>query len=343
MQTYRTWLYRKGNASYDLVPAAQEIAGSEELQPQEVLVSLEGVSLNYRDLIAWKNMANRNVENRVPASDGAGTVVAVGAAVSQWKPGDRVAGCFFPRWQTGRFELSNHQFDLGGNLDGMLRQRVVMHEDAWVRVPEHLDTLQAAALPCAALTAWYALVARGGLTAGQRVLVLGTGGVSIFALQIARAFGAEVVITSSDHAKLARARDLGATHGINYAENPKWSDAVWAWSQERGVDHVVEVGGPGTLEQSMRSVAGGGHIALIGVLTGFGAPSTSLFPLLARNVRLNGIYVGPRDEFVRMNAFLETHRIAPVIDRVFPFDAAPEAFAYLASGQHFGKVVIQVQ
>jgi NADPH:quinone reductase-like Zn-dependent oxidoreductase len=263
-----------------------------------------------------------------------------GPRFSQWKPGDRVAGCFFPRWQSGRFELSHHQFDLGGNLDGMLRERVVMDEDAWVRIPAHLSTLQAASLPCAALTAWVALVERGKLAAGQSVLVLGTGGVSIFALQIARATGASVVVTSSDDSKLARARELGAAFGINYARQPTWSDAVWEWTGERGVDHVVEVGGPGTLEQSMRSVAAGGHIALIGVLTGFGPPNTSLFPLLARNVQLNGIYVGPRDAFVRMNSFLESHRIEPVIDRVFPFVNAPDAFAYLASGKHFGKVVI---
>lgn len=342
MQTSRAWFYRKNQAAYDLELGHQSIPGPNELGDRDVLVAIEGVSLNYRDLVAWKNKAGRGVDGRVPASDGAGTVVAVGPSVTQWRVGDRVAGCFFPRWQSGRFDLSHHRFDLGGNLDGMLREQVVMHEDAWVRVPAHLDTLAASTLPCAALTAWYSLIARGGLTKDQMVLVLGTGGVSVFALQIAKHVGARVVVTSSSNDKLMRARSLGADEGVNYKAHPQWSEQVWSWTGGRGVDHVVEVGGPGTLEQSMKSVAGGGHIALIGVLTGFGAPTTSLFPLLARNVTLNGIYVGPRDEFVRMNAFLEEHRIEPVIDRVFPLEAAPNAFAYLASGQHFGKVVIRI-
>lgn len=342
MPTSLAWYYHSSEAAYILVMGQQSTPDPGKLEAHDVLVAIEGVSLNYRDVIARKNLAGRKVAGRVPASDGAGTVVAVGRAVQQWKPGDRVAGCFFPRWQSGRFDLSNHQYDLGGNLDGMLRQHVAMHEDAWVRIPSHMKTLEAATLPCAGLTAWYSLLTRGGLKQGETVLVLGTGGVSIFALQIAKQVGARVVITSSDDRKLERARSLGADHCINYKTFPNWSEQVWKWTEGRGVDHVVEVGGPGTLEQSMRSVAGGGHIALIGVLTGFGAPATSLFPLLARNVTLNGIYVGPRDEFVRMNRFLEEHQVTPVIDRVFSMDQAPEAFAYLESGQHFGKVVIQV-
>lgn len=174
------------------------------------------------------------------------------------------------------------------------------------------------------------------------MLVLGTGGVSIFALQIARAFGCEVFITSSDDSKLLRAQELGAAGGVNYKTHPQWSEQIWGMTHSHGVDHVVEVGGPGTLEQSMRSVAASGQIALIGVLTGFGPPTTSLFPLLARNVQLDGIYVGPRDEFVRMNRFLEHHAIHPIIDREFSFEDAPAAFAHLESGQHFGKVVIRV-
>jgi NADPH:quinone reductase-like Zn-dependent oxidoreductase len=342
MPTSLAWFYHQTETAYALVMGQQTTPDPANLQEDNVLVAIEAVSLNYRDLIAWKNLAGRQVSGRVPASDGAGTVVAVGRAVQQWKPGDRVAGCFFPRWQSGPFDLSNHQYDLGGNLDGMLRQHAVMHEDAWVRIPSHMKTLEASTLPCAALTAWYSLVSRGGLRQGQTVLVLGTGGVSIFALQIAKRMGARVVITSSDDRKLERARSLGADHTVNYETHPQWSEQVWKWTEGRGVDHVVEVGGPGTLEQSMRSVAGSGHIALIGVLTGFGAPSTSLFPLLARNVTLNGIYVGPRDEFVRMNRFFEDHEVVPVIDRVFSMDDVPDAFAYLASGQHFGKVVIQV-
>jgi NADPH:quinone reductase-like Zn-dependent oxidoreductase len=342
MNRCRAWIYRKNNTSYDLSLEDHAVPKPEAIGSNDVLIDVQAVSLNYRDIIAWKNLAGRRVEGRVPTSDGAGIVKAVGAAVSQWRPGDRVAACFFPRWQTGRFELSNHQHDLGGNLDGMLREQALFHEDALVRLPSHMDFRQGATLPCAALTAWYALVARGGLKSGETVLVLGTGGVSIWALQIAHALGAKVYVTSSDDAKLARAKALGAIDGVQYRAHPNWSEQIWSLTDSRGVDHVVEVGGPGTLEQSMRCVSGGGHIALIGVLTGFGAPSTSLFPLLARNVRLNGIYVGPREEFVRMNQFLEQHRIEPVIDRVFSFEDAPDAFAYLQSAHHFGKVVIDV-
>ena len=348
MNQCRAWIYRKNSISYDLHSVSAPVPSPDNLSPHDVLVDIQAVSLNYRDVIAWRNLAGRNVEGRVPASDGAGIVRAVGSAVTAWKPGDRVAACFFPRWQSGRFALSHHQHDLGGNLDGMLREQAVLHEDALVRIPEHLDTLQASTLPCAALTAWVALVERGGLapqsgTAPASVLVLGTGGVSIFALQIARALGATVYATSSDDAKMARALALGAAAGVNYRAQPNWSEAIWKLTNAQGVDHVVEVGGPGTLEQSMKCVAAGGQIALIGVLTGFGPPTASLFPLLARNVRLDGIYVGARDAFVRMNAFLEQHRIAPVIDRVFAMDDAPDAFAHLESGRHFGKVVIQIE
>jgi NADPH:quinone reductase-like Zn-dependent oxidoreductase len=336
------WFYRKKKDAYDLELGEQAVADGGELGDNDVLVAMEGVSLNYRDLVAWKNMAGRQVDGRVPASDGAGIVVEVGRSVTQWRAGDRVAGCFFPKWQSGRFDLSNHRFDLGGNLDGMLRRHVVMHEDSWVRVPSHLHLLAASTLPCAALTAWVSLVSRGGLTRGQTVLVLGTGGVSIFALQIAKSMGARVMVTSSSDIKLERAKALGADAGVNYQTHPEWSGQVWDWTGGRGVDHVVEVGGPGTLDQSMKSVAGGGHIALIGVLTGFGASAASLFPLLARNVTVSGIYVGSREAFVQMNQMFEDGRIEPVIDRVFPFEAAPDAFAYLASGRHFGKVVIQM-
>jgi NADPH:quinone reductase-like Zn-dependent oxidoreductase len=342
MNSCRSWIFRKNDHAYDLRLESRPVVAPDQLAPHEVLIAVRAASLNYRDLIAWKNLAGRPVDGRVPTSDGAGEVLAVGSSVTQWKPGDRVAGCFFPRWQSGRFDLSHHQFDLGGNLDGMLRERAVLAEDALVRIPSHLSYTQSATLPCAALTAWYALVVRGGLRRGDSVLVLGTGGVSIFALQIAHAMGAVVYATSSEDTKLAQAKSLGAIDGVNYRQHPQWSEAIWGMTGGRGVDHVVEVGGPGTLEQSMRCVAAGGHIALIGVLTGFGAPTASLFPLLARNVQLNGIYVGPRDEFVRLNAFLEHHRIEPAIDRVFSFDDAPAAFEHLHSGRHFGKVVIEM-
>lgn len=336
------WVFRSNNSTYDLERTERAIPQPQELGPNEVLVNIRAVSLNYRDIIAWKNLAGRKVDGRVPASDGAGEVVAVGSEVTQWKTGDRVAGCFFQTWQDGPFDMNHHKNDLGGTLDGMLREHVVLPESGLVRIPESLDYAQSATLPCAGLTAWYALVCRGQLTAGQSVLALGTGGVSVFALQFATKIGATVVMTSSDDDKRQRAQQLGAAFTVNYREFPDWSNPIWEWSGGRGVDHVVEVGGPGTLEQSMKAVAASGHIALIGVLTGFGAPHTSLFPLLARNIRLNGIYVGPRHEFQRMNQFIDEHGIQPVIDKRFAFDDAPAAFEYVASGKHFGKVVIEL-
>lgn len=337
---YNRWVFRSNENKYDLRTERKSAIEPAEIPKDSVLIRVRAVSLNYRDIIAWKNLAGRQVDGRVPCSDGAGEIVAIGENVRDWKVGDRVAGCFFQTWQSGPFELRHHKNDLGGTLDGMLQEFACLPASGIVRVPEHLDFEQAATLPCAGLTAWYSLVCRGGLAAEQKVLCLGTGGVSIFALQIAAAMDAEVLITSSDNDKLAKAKTHGAVHTINYRETPNWADEVWRLTNERGADHVVEVGGPGTLEQSMKAVAAGGHIALIGVLTGFGAPNASLFPLLARNVCLNGIYVGPRDQFVVMNDFLERKRIEPVIDRVFAMDQAPEAFEYLATGRHFGKVVI---
>jgi NADPH:quinone reductase-like Zn-dependent oxidoreductase len=339
---YQSWVFRSNQSAYDLKLEPVPDIPESQIPPDCVLIRVRAVALNYRDIIAWKNLAGRQVDGRVPTSDGAGEIVACGANVRQWKVGDRVAGCFFQTWQTEPFEMRHHKNDLGGTFNGMLQEFICLPESGIVRIPSHLDFEQAATLPCAALTAWYSLVCRGNLKSGQKVLCLGTGGVSIFALQIARAMGCEVIITSSDTDKLQRAKQLGAKHTINYRELPQWSGEVMRHTDEKGVDHVVEVGGPGTLEQSMKSVAAGGHIALIGVLTGFGAPATSLFPLLARNIRLNGIYVGPRDQFLQMNAFMEREQLVPVIDRVFEMPDAPDAFEYLSSGKHFGKVVVRI-
>ena len=342
MNDCRRWIYRKNSTSYDLVAQTQPVPSPEDLKPHECLVAVRAVSLNYRDRIQWRNLAGRNVDGKVPASDGAGEILAVGSAVTRFRPGDRVAACFFPTWISGKFDLGYHQADLGGNLDGMLRDFALFDQDALVRIPDGWSFAQAATLPCAALTAWVALVRRGNLQPGQSVCVLGTGGVSIFALQFGKLLGAKVVVTSSSNAKLEKARQLGADHCINYQEIPDWSKSLWEWSERRGVDHVVEVGGPGTFEQSMKSVAADGHIALIGVLTGFGPPTASLFPLLARNVRLDGIYVGSRDDFEAMVGFLNSHQLRPQIDRRFRFEQTPEAFEYLESAQHFGKIVIEL-
>ena len=310
--------------------------------PGEVVVRVRATSLNYRDHIALKNLAGRNVDGRIPLSDGAGEILAVGPDVTAWKPGDRVAGCFFPKWEGGKFDMAHHKADLGGTIDGMLAEEVVLPAGGVVRVPDHLSFEEAACLPCAAVTAWTAMTDRGNLTPGDTLLTLGTGGVSVFALQFGVALGATVIVTSSDDAKLARAKELGATHTVNYKTHPDWDKEVGKLTDRRGADMVIEVGGPGTLGKSMNSVAASGTIGLIGVLTGFGPPTESLFPLLARNVTVNGIYVGSRANFEAMNQFLAENQIKPVIDRSFAFAEADAAFAHLASGSHFGKVVVRV-
>jgi NADPH:quinone reductase-like Zn-dependent oxidoreductase len=342
MSKCRRWIYRKNPISYDLAQAPQEAPTQANLKPDECLIGVRAVSLNYRDRIQWRNLAGRNVDGKVPASDGAGEILAVGEAVTGFQVGDRVAVNFFPTWKSGRFDLAYHQADLGGNHDGMLRDYAIFSQDSLAKIPSGWSFVQAATLPCAALTAWVALYHRGNLKASQSVCVLGTGGVSIFALQFAKLMGARVAITSSCDHKLQRAMSLGADFGVNYRSSPEWSKSIWTWTEGKGVDHVVEVGGPGTLDQSMKSVSADGHIALIGVLTGFGPPATSLFPLLARNVRLDGIYVGSCEHFRSMVRFIEANPFSPQIDRVFTFDQTPEAFAYLESGEHFGKIVIEL-
>jgi NADPH:quinone reductase-like Zn-dependent oxidoreductase len=308
----------------------------------QVRIRVRAASLNYRDIITRRKHAGREVAGIVPLSDGAGEVIAAGEGVTRWKPGERVAGCFFQGWQSGRFDLTYHRTDLGGSLDGMLAEEVVLDQNGVVRIPDHLSFEEAACLPCAGLTAWYALKTRGDFRAGDSVLVLGTGGVSVFALQFAVALGGTVIVTSSSDEKLEKARALGASQGINYRTTPQWDEEIWRLTGKRGVDHVIEVGGAGTLEKSISSVAAGGQIALIGVLTGFGPPQASLFPLMARNARLDGIYVGSRADFEGMNRLVEQERLRPVIDRVFPFEQAGDAFVHLESGSHFGKVVVRV-
>jgi NADPH:quinone reductase-like Zn-dependent oxidoreductase len=310
--------------------------------PGQVLVRVRACSLNYRDLIVARGRFGDKTQGRVPLSDGAGEVEAVGGGVTRFKPGDRVAACFFQDWIDGPFEMRYHGSALGGEAPGMLAEYVALPEQGWVKFPEHLSFQEAACLPCAAVTAWQALVVRGALAAGETVLALGTGGVSIFALQFAVALGARVIVTSSSDAKLERARGLGAWEGVNYQKTPDWDKEVWRLTDKRGVDHVVEVGGPGTLEKSLASLAAGGHVALIGVLTGFGAPTGSLFPLVTKNARMNGIYVGSRAHFEAMNQFIAERRLKPVIDRVFPFEQAAEAYRYQQSGEHFGKIVVEI-
>lgn len=308
----------------------------------EVVVRLRAASLNYRDLLVRSGKsASGGGGPVVPLSDGAGEIAATGAGVAEWTAGDRVALTFFRDWIEGPFDMAHHGAARGGSCDGVLAESVVAPAHSLVRIPAALSFEEAATLPCAALTAWHALMERGRpLAAGETVLCLGTGGVSIFALQFAKAAGARVIVTSRSDEKLARARELGADEVVNYAAIPDWDREVWRLTGKRGADRVIEVGGPGTIERSLNSVAAGGVVSLIGVLTGFDPAQAGLFTLVKKNAALHGIYVGHRGMFVRMNEFVESRRIRPVIDRVFPFDDAAAAYARLESGEHLGKIVV---
>lgn len=307
----------------------------------QVLIKLRSLSLNYRDLMVVKGLYNPKLPlPLIPFSDGVGEVVAVGEGVTRVKSGDRVAGIFFQKWLAGELTAEKAESALGGAIEGMLAEYVVLHEDGVVRVPEHLTDEEAASLPCAAVTAWNALFTSGGLKAGDTVLIQGTGGVSIFALQFALLAGARVIATSSSDEKLERVLQLGASDGINYKQTPDWGKKVRELTAGDGVDYVVEVGGAGTLSESLRAVRYGGQISLIGVLTG-GSAEINTASILMKNVKVQGIYVGSREMFEAMNSAIALHKLHPVCDRVFPFHEAPEALKYMETGSHFGKICIR--
>jgi NADPH:quinone reductase-like Zn-dependent oxidoreductase len=306
----------------------------------EVLVRIRAVSLNYRDLIATRIERPGSLTPLIPCSDGAGEVVAAGEGVTKWHPGDRVIGCFFQGWDSGRITREVMRSDLGGPRHGVLAEYVVLNENGVVAAPEHMSYEEAATLPCAALTAWHALVENGKLSAGETVLLLGTGGVSIFALQIAKLSGARVIITSSRDEKLERARNLGADETINYRTFPDWSVRVHELTGKLGVDHVIEVGGAGTLEKSIESLRYGGQIHHIGVLSGFEGKINPWW-IIAKSACVRGVYVGSREMFESMNRGISLHQLQPVIDRVFHFADAREAFSTMERGVHFGKIVIE--
>src|SRR5262245_33186700 len=308
--------------------------------PRQVLVKVAACSLNYRDLAIVLGTYRMAVKpNLVPLSDGAGEVMEVGAGVTRVKVGARVAGCFFQRWIAGPFLADTHASSLGGSIDGMLAQYVVLEEEGVVPLPTHLSFEEGATLPCAAVTAWHALAEHARIAAGQTVLVQGTGGVSIFALQLARLMGAQVIATTPSEEKRARAKTLGATHGVNYKTVPDWDKAVIELTGG-GVDHVVEVGGPATLAQSLRAIRIGGKVTMIGVLSG--AAEINPMAIFARRANVQGISVGSAQMFEAMNRAITVGGLKPIIDKVFPFDEAPAAFRHLQSAQHFGKVVIRV-
>ena len=309
----------------------------------EVLIKVKATSLNYRDLMVAKGRyGTPTADDLIPLSDGAGEVVGIGQGVTKWKVGDRVAGSFFRDWQAGS-PLAGHQAAaLGGSVSGMLAQYVVLPAHGVVRIPEHLSFEEAATLPCAGLTAWNTLMVSGPrLTPGSSILTLGTGGVSVFAVQFAKAAGLEIFSTTSNEEKGKRLLSLGAREVVNYRTHPEWEKEILSLTGNQGVDHVIEVGGAGTLPKSMTAVRYGGTISLIGVLTGT-ASEVNPLPLLGKSARLQGIYVGSVAMFESMNATIEKLRIRPVIDQVFEFSQANAALKSLESAGHFGKIVIRV-
>lgn len=311
-------------------------------RPGEVVVRVHAVSWNYRDLMMVLGKYNPKMHlPRIPCSDGAGEVTAVGEGVTRVQVGDRVCGIFMQNWIDGAPDAGKMRGALGGDIDGMLAEKVVLREDGVVRAPEILTFEEAATLPCAAVTAWNALVRAGRIKAGDTVVIQGTGGVSIFALQFAKRMGARVLGTSSSDEKLQRARALGLDAGLNYRTQPEWDQWVMEQTGGRGADLVVEVGGAGTFTRSLRAVRMGGVVAQIGVLSE-SSEGIQIPLLLHRQIRLCGIYVGSRADFEMMNRAIQQHNLKPVVDEVFSFDAAGKALLRMQSGLHFGKLVTSV-
>lgn len=309
--------------------------------PGEVLVRVHAVSLNYRDLVMVKGTMARMMKlPLVPTSDGAGEVMEIGPGVVRLKKGDRVAAIFTQGWIAGPPYHGMYSSTLGGGIDGMLTEYIVLREDGFVHIPDYMTYEEAASLPCAAVTSWNALVTEGNLRSGDTVLVMGTGGVSMFALQIALIHGARVIATSSSDAKLKRLKEIGASDVINYKTEPDWDKRVLEMTGGLGADHVIEIGGAGTLPKSINAVKTGGIISLIGILTGAG--SVDPMPLLFKQARVQGILVGSREMFDDMNRAFAVNKVHPIVDKVFPFDQARDAYSYLESGAHFGKVVISI-
>jgi NADPH:quinone reductase-like Zn-dependent oxidoreductase len=309
--------------------------------PGQVLVRLRAASLNFRDLLLVRGLypAGAGLTEVIPGSDASGEVVEVGTGVTRFRKGDRVVGSFFQGWIDGPLTYPAMGTSLGGGIDGVLSESFVLAESGLVKIPDALSFEQAACLPCAGVTAWNALVETGGLKAGQSVLLLGTGGVSMLALQIAKSLGARVIITSSSDDKLARAKTLGADATINYKHSPDWEQQVLELTGGAGADHVVEVSGAGTLQKSLQAVAIHGQVNVIGVLTGL-TNNIDFMPLLAKTARLQGIFVGSRAMLERLLAHYAQHRLAPLIDRTFPFAQTLDAYRHLEGAGHMGKVLI---
>ncbi len=333
MRGYRLAAFGIGNLTLQDAPTAQPGVG-------QVVLDVKALSLNYRDLLVVKGLYNPGLKlPATPLSDGAGVVAAVGPGVTRVRAGDAVCSHFVAPWLDGPFRQEYLAGTLGTPGPGLAAEQVVLPADAVLPLPAGYSFEQAATLPIAALTAWSALVTVGHVQAGQTVLTLGTGGVAIFTLQLAKALGAKVVITSRSDEKLARARQLGADHTINYATTPDWELSVLDFTGGQGVDLTVETAGPGTLDRSMRATRAGGTIALLGALTGRqGTVTTGL--ILMKRLRIGGILVDSRSAFEVLVRFIEQHRIEPVIDQRFAFDALPDALRCMEAGRHFGKIVV---
>ncbi|MCL6601762.1 MAG: NAD(P)-dependent alcohol dehydrogenase [Paenibacillus sp.] len=309
--------------------------------PGEVLLRMRAVSLNSRDLGVIDGFYNPNLTAPlIPVSDGVGEVIAIGEHVSRFQLGDRACGIFTQSWTGGEPTQANWVTTLGSPLDGLLAEYVVLPEEGLTRVPEHLTDEEAAALPCAGVTAWHAIVEEGKVKAGDTVVVQGTGGVSLFALQFAKLQGAKVIVISSSDEKLERAKLIGADYGINYKRNIDWDKAILDYTQGRGADHILDLGGASTLNRSISALKVGGQISIVGILSGASVEDFALVPAIMRKARLQAINVGSRVMFENMNLAIEQHNLHPVVDSTFPFAQAVDAFHHLAKGSYFGKICI---
>lgn len=307
--------------------------------PNQVLVRMHALSLNYRDIMVADGVYNPKMKLPVvPLSDGAGEVVQVGPGVKRVKTGDRVIAAFMQQWIDGCVNEEKSRSALGGGANGVASEYVLFHEEGLACLPEYLTYEEAATLPCAGVTAWHALVSQGHLRPGEKVLLLGTGGVSVFGLQLAKLMHAETIVTSSSDEKIERAKELGAGNGVNYKADPEWGKAVREISG-RGVDNVLEVGGAGTLPQSLKAVRMGGIISVIGILSG--TTDISIVPVFMRSIRMNGIFVGSRQMLEDMIRAIAAKQLRPVVDRVFPFSELREGLQYMKTGAHFGKICLR--